>query len=159
MESAMTKTLRLSTLGAALIGASLIGAVSSADACRYYGPGSTGCAPPAGYKPAPVAQPAPPKPTMQVGGAVITGSAYTLTSRPGQVGGVTYFGAPPATYQGHNGQVGNVTYLNGARPYAPVVSGGRGQVGSVTLIGPNTAAAPAGFRRVPTILTPGLVRR
>jgi len=156
----MTKTLRLSTLSAALIGASLIGAVSSAEAGgRYYGPGSTGVAPPAGYRPAPAAQPIPPRPTMQVGGAVITGPAYTLTSRPGQVGNVTYFGAPPVTYQGHNGQVGNVTYLNGARPATPIVGGGRGQIGSVTLIGPVAVAPPPGFRLLPTVPTPGLRTR
>ena len=152
----MTKSLRLSILSAALIGASLIGAVSSAEACRYYGPGTTGCAPPAGHKPAPVAQPAPPKPTMQVGGAVVTGPAYTLASKNGQVGGVTYFGAPPVTYQPHNGQVGNVTYLNGARGYAPIASGGRGQIGTVTQIRPVAVATPAGYRLIPTVPTPGL---
>ena len=154
----MTKTLRLSILGAALIGASLIGAVSSAQArCTYYGPGSTGCPVPAGYKPAPVAQPAPaPKPTMQVGGATVTGPAYTLTGKNGQVGNVTYFGAPPVVYPSQNGQVGNVTYLNGARPYAPIASGGRGQIGTVTLIGPIAAGTPAGYRPIPTVPTPGI---
>lgn len=152
----MTKTLRLWTLSAALVGASLIGAVSSAEACRYYGPGTTGCAPPAGHKPAPVAQPAPPKPTMQVGGAVVTGPAYTLTGKNGQVGNVTYFGAPPVTYQPHNGQSGNVTFLNGARPFVPVASGGRGQIGSAVLIGPVNSGTPAGFRAIPTVPTPGI---
>ena len=153
----MTKTLRLSTLSAALIGAALIGAVSSAEArCTYYGPGSTGCAPPAGYKPAPVAQPAPPKPTMQVGGATVTGPAYTLTGKNGQVGNVTYFGAPPVAYQGQNGQAGNVTFLNGARPFVPVASGGRGQIGSAAIIGPANAGTPPGFRQLPTVPTPGI---
>ncbi len=154
----MTKNLRLSILSAALIGASLIGAATSAEACRYYGPGSTGCAPPAGHKPpAPVAQPAPPpKPTMQVGGAVITGPAWTRQNHNGQVGNVTYFGAPPATYQGHNGQVGNVTYLNGVRPYVPAAPSRPNQIGGVTVF---SGGPVLGGRQIPTILTPGLVRR
>ena len=136
------------------VGASLIGAVTSAEAgCRYYGPGSTGCTPPANIKPAPAPAPIPPKPTMQVGGATITGPAYTTPITPGQVGGVTYFGAPPVTYPTHNGQVGNVTYLNGVRPYTP--PGGRaGQIGTVTFIrnnGPLPGTVP-----VQTVPIPGL---
>lgn len=150
----MTKILRLSTLTAALIGVSLIGAISSAEACRYYGPGSTGCAQPPGWKVAPVAQPAPPKPTMQVGGARITGPAYQPTPRNGQVGGVTYFGAPPVTNTLRNGQVGNVTYLNGARPYA--LPNRNGQIGNVTRI--TAGARPAGTVAIRTVPVQGLRR-
>jgi hypothetical protein len=152
----MTKTSRFSTFAAALLGASLIGAVSSAEArCVYYGPGSTGCAPPAGYKPAPVAQPAPaPKPTMQVGGAVVTGNAYTFASKSGQSGNVTFFGSPPSTYQGHNGQVGNVTFLGGAKPYT--LPSRPGQVGGVTVISTQPVRGAVPIRTIPT---PGVIVR
>jgi hypothetical protein len=43
------------------------------------------------------------------------GSVYTYKGHNGQMGNVTYFGAPPTTLPSHNGQYGNVTYL-GPRP-------------------------------------------
>ncbi len=85
------------------------------------------------------------------GGARFLGPAYQPKSHNGQVGGVTYFGAPPRTLPTRNGQVGNVTFLGGARPHA--LPSRNGQVGNVTFIG----ARPMGTVPVRTIPVPGIV--
>ncbi len=85
------------------------------------------------------------------GGVKFFGPAYTFQSHNGQMGNVTFFGAPPRTLPSHNGQMGNVTFLGGVQPYT--YRGHSGQIGNVTYFG----YQPARTVPVRTIPTPHIV--
>ncbi|RFB79241.1 hypothetical protein [Methylovirgula sp. 4M-Z18] len=80
-----------------------------------------------------VASPASAASNYSYGGVQFYGPAYQYRGHNGQMGNVTFFGAPPTTYPSHNGQMGNVTYLGGVQPYS--YRGHNGQVGNVTYFG------------------------
>jgi hypothetical protein len=80
------------------------------------------------------------------------GPVYTYKGHNGQMGNVTYFGAPPTTLPSHNGQYGNVTFLGGVKPYT--YPSHNGQYGNVTYLGPR----PVNTVPVHTVPTPNIVQ-